>query len=101
MKKRLVAIDHTDSVQVSAIFDALEYRIRFLLEFILPKAYWYAYIKAGAELGADKAYIIFNSEADAADHENEIDTKNFRMEDIPAYHSFCDCKVTFKKGGEK
>lgn len=101
VKKRLVAIDHTDSVQVSAIFDALEYRIRFLLEFILPKAYWYAYIKAGAELGADKAYIIFNSEADAADHENEIDTKNFRMEDIPAYHSFCDCKVTFKKGGEK
>lgn len=102
IKKRLKDIDTQDAGQVKAIFDALEYRIRFLIEYIMPKAYWYSYIKAGAELGAEKAYINFNGSKDQDAHPSEIDTNNFLIEDIPAYHAFCDCKVSFKnKAGDK
>lgn len=101
IKKRLKAIDTTDAGQVKAIFDALEYRIRFLIEYIMPKAYWYSYIKAGAELGAEDAYIIFNGSKDQDEHPSQINTKNFLIEDIPAYHAFCDCKVSFKKAGDE
>lgn len=101
IKKRLKEIDTKDVGQVKAVFDALEYRIRFLIEYVMPKAYWYSYIKAGAELGAEKAYIKFNGSKDQDEHPSEIDTNNFLIEDIPAYHAFCDCKVSFKKAGEK
>jgi len=101
IKKQLKKIDIKDAGQVKAVFDALEYRVRFLIEYILPKAYWYSYIKAGAELGAEKAYIIFNGSKDQDEHPSEIDTNNFLIEDIPAYHAFCDCKVSFKGAGEK
>lgn len=101
IKKQLKQIDVTDAGHVKAIFDALEYRVRFLIEYILPKAYWYSYIKAGAELGAEKAYIIFNGSKDQDEHPSEIDPNNFLIEDIPAYHAFCDCKVSFKGAGEK
>lgn len=97
LKRRLKEIDVKEVNQVKAIFDALEYRVRFLIEYILPKAYWYSYIKAGAELGAEKAYIIFNNSKDQEEHPSEIDPKHFLIEDIPAYHAFCDCKVSFKK----
>lgn len=101
IKKRLKEVDIKDVGQVKAVFDALEYRVRFLIEYVMPKAYWYSYIKAGAELGAEKAYINFNGSKDQDEHPSEIDTKNFLIEDIPAYHAFCDCKVSFKKAGEK
>lgn len=84
------------------VFDMLEYRLKFLLDFILRKAYWYSYIKTGAALGEKQAYIIFNSNKDADNNSDQINTNAFSYDDIPAYHSFCNCKVTFdKKAGEK
>lgn len=87
-----------ETVAVNAVFNSLEYRLRFLLEFIVPKVYWYSYIKTGAFYGIDKAYIVFNGSADAESHPSEINTNAFSIDDIPAYHSFCDCKVSFKAG---
>ena len=65
--------------------------------------YWYTYIKTGAKLGQKKAYIIFNSDKDADGKSNTINTDAFTYSDIPAYHSFCGCEVTYnkKKAGEK
>lgn len=80
-----------------------EYKLRFLVDFVLRKAYWYSYAKTGALLRVDKAYIIFNSEKDAKHRSDEIDTQAFTVDDIPAYHSFCNCTLTYdkKKAGEK
>jgi hypothetical protein len=59
--------------------------------------YWYSYVKTGALLEKDKAYVLFNSEEDESEHDIEIDTNKFDIEDIPSYHSFCNCKITFEK----
>lgn len=97
IKKRIKAADR-DPVQVNAIFTGLEYRLRFMIEFILPKVYWFSYVKTGAYYGIDKAYIIFDGSKDKDEHPSEINTNNFSIDEIPAYHSFCDCKVSFKAG---
>lgn len=77
--------------------DILEYRLRFLTDFIARKCYWYAFAKTGAFLNIDEVYVVFNSEKDAEERKSIIKTKKFNIEDIPAYHSFCGCKLTYKK----
>ena len=88
-------------LDVDASFDALEYRLRFLIDFMIRKAYWYSYIKTGEQLGKNKAYILFNSDEDKKNHKKILDINNFTYEEIPAYHSFCDCRVTFDKSKYK
>ena len=86
-----------DENNISTIFDKYEYKLRFFTDFLIRKAYWYSYAKTGALHNVNKAYIIFNSEKDAEGRNDYIDTKAFTVEDIPAYHSFCDCELTFDK----
>ena len=88
---------------VNDIFDENEYRLLYLLDYIQRKVYWYSYIKAGALMGMSKAYISFNSKSDEEEHEHVINTDDFSLEDVPAYHSFCNCRITYNKndkGGE-
>ena len=61
------------------------------------KVYWYSYIKVGALMGKRKAYIVFDSEKDKDEHDRIIELDNFSIEDIPSYHSFCNCKITYDK----
>lgn len=88
---------------IESIFNKHEYRIKFLEDFVARKAYWYSYIKTGAFVGVEQAYIKFSSEKDADDRNSVIDTNAFSIDDIPAYHSFCNCEVTYKslKAGDK
>ena len=81
----------------SAAFDKYRYKLRFISDFIIRKAYCYSYAKTGALLDVNQAYIIFNSEKDAEGRNDKIDTKAFTVDDIPAYHSFCDCEITYNK----
>lgn len=82
---------------VDDVFDKHEYRLKYLEDFVTRKAYWYSYIKTGALCGIKKAYIDFNSEDDAEGKKKTLDTNAFAINDIPAYHSFCNCEVKFKK----
>ena len=84
-------------------FNKHEYRIKFLEDYFARKAYWYSYIKTGAFIGIKEAYIKFNSDEDAKDKNTKINTEAFSIDDIPAFHSFCNCEVTYKpiKYGEK
>lgn len=84
-----------------AVFDALEYRLRFLIEYVVPKAYWYSYVKTCSQVGIDQVYIDFNGSDDEKDHSKVVKTKSFSIEDVPAFHSFCDCKITLKAGDDK
>ncbi len=91
-------INESDTeIKKKEIFNTLEYRLRYLIENDLPKVYWYSYVRAGAELGEKFAYIDFDGSEDKKTHPARISTNNFKLEDIPAYHPFCDCKVNFKK----
>lgn len=87
-----------EEFSVDSVFDTYEYRLRFLIDFILRKVYWYSYIKTGESLNVKKAYVLFNSDNDKENARKAIiNTANFKYEDIPAYHSFCKCSVTFDK----
>lgn len=93
--------DEKDPKQIKAIFESLEYRIRFMLEFILPKMYWYSYLKTGQALKYTHAEVDFNGSEDEENHSKKIDLSNINLDDIPPYHPFCDCKINFKKGAKK
>lgn len=98
IQKQINRLQKNKSKQsIKDIFDTYEYRLRYLLEYIEPKAFWFAYIQTGALLGEEVAYIEFNSEEDKEKYPSQINTKDFAMKDIPAFHSFCNCKISFKK----
>lgn len=100
---KLIEKDLSEDKDVEKIFNKYEYRLRFLEDYIARKAYWYSYIKTGAFSGVKQAYIKFSSEKDAKGRDSVIDTEAFSVDNIPAYHSFCNCEVTYKpiKAGEK
>ena len=77
-----------------AVFDALEYRLRFLAEHIVAKSYTYAYAKTCEQLGIKKVYVDFGKSDDKKSHESIIDTSNFALEDIPPFHAYCTCNLT-------
>ena len=95
--------DIKDESEIEKAFNKHEYRIKFLEDYFARKAYWYSYIKTGAFIGIKEAYIKFNSDEDAKDKNIKINTEAFSIDDIPAFHSFCNCEVTYKpiKDGEK
>lgn len=101
--KEIIKDLNKKDVDIEQAFNRHEYKIRFLEDFYARKAYWYSYVKTGAFVGIDKAYIKFSSDKDAKENNDVIDTKSFTVEEIPAYHSFCNCKITYKKpkAGEK
>jgi hypothetical protein len=89
-----------DRQHMEAVFDAMEYRLRFLTEYVIPKAYWYAYVKACAHMGVEKVYIDFDGSDDKEEHSHVIDTGSFSLDDIPAFNAYCDCKIGIKKAGD-
>lgn len=83
-----------------SVFNSLEYRLRFLTEYTVSKAYWYAYVKTCNALGKEKVYVDFGTSEDKKSHKNVIDTKHFSLDDIPPFHAYCSCKIKTEKGGE-
>ena len=72
-----------------------------MLEFILPKMYWYSYLKTGQALKYTHAEVNFDGSEDEENHSKYIDLNNINLDDIPPYHPFCDCEIKFKKGAKK
>lgn len=89
-----------DRQQMEAVFDAMEYRLRFLTEYIVPKAYWYSYVKACAQMGIKKVYIDFDGSDDRKEHSRIVETGKFSLDDIPAFNAYCDCKIGIRKVGD-
>lgn len=88
----------SDKKDVDVVFDTYQYRVRFITDYVTRKVYWYSFVKTAATCDIEKAYVLFNSESDRELAKSDvINTKAFSYEDIPAYHSFCDCKVTLDK----
>ena len=72
--------------------------MRFMLEYILPKVYWYSYLKTGESFNYSKAYIDFGTSDDKEKYNQTINLNAINIDTIPPFHSFCSCKITFKKG---
>lgn len=82
-------------------FNAVEYRLRFLCEKVLPKAYWFGYAKACAYTGIKKIYVDFGKSDDAEKYEKVVHTKDFTIDEIPAFHAYCTCRLSLEDGGEE
>lgn len=87
-----------DSSHILNVFEAMEYRIRYMLEYVMPKIYWYSYLKTGEVFGYEKAYIDFGDSEDKKYHKKTINLDALNIDEIPPFHPFCDCEILFKKG---
>ena len=76
-----------------AAFDVVEYRIRFIANEIISKAYWYGYVKACQQLKIPEVFVHFNGSTDQEEHQEIIKTNKFSLDDIPAFHAYCSCKI--------
>lgn len=95
IKKRLK--NATTATEKRAAFDAVEYRLRFLAESVTSKAYWFGYVKACEQLGIEKVYVDYGNSSDKEEHKAIVNTKAFALDDIPAYHAYCTCKIGLHK----
>lgn len=86
-----------------AAFDSSEYRLRFLSDHVIAKAYWYAYVKTAQALKINKVYVNFNKgSTDAEEHKRTIYSGHFSLDDIPAFHPYCKCSLKLNtKAGDK
>lgn len=90
--------DKISDSDVDSLFEVKEYKLRFLIDFLIRKAYWYSYIVTGEALGKKEAYILYNSEEDEKQQNKKvIEINEFTYKDIPGYHAFCNCSITFDK----
>jgi len=76
-----------------AAFDVVEYRIRFLADEIVSKAYWYGYVKACQQLKIPEVFVHFNGSEDQEEYSDIVKTNKFSLDDIPAFHAYCSCKI--------
>ena len=91
----------TSRKEREAVFDSVEYRLRFLSEHIASKSYWYGYVKTCSALNIKQVYVDFGNSEDKENHDAVIHTDHFSLDDIPTFHAYCTCKVSQTKVGEK
>ena len=87
----------TTKTDKKAIFDVVEYRIRFLANHVVPKAYWYGYIKMCQQLKIPEIFVHFHQSEDQQEHRSIVKTNNFSLDDIPAFHAYCSCSLSTKE----
>ena len=76
-----------------SVFDVCDYRIRFLSTHIIPKAYWYGYVKTCQQLQIPEVFVHFHGSKDQEEYKEIIKTNKFSLDDIPAFHAYCSCKI--------
>lgn len=87
-----------DRVSLTNLYETMEYRVRFLMEYVAPKSFWIGYLKAGQNAGISIAHVDFGKSDDDINYPDEIDTAKYDLSKIPPYHAHCDCKLYYKAG---
>lgn len=76
--------------------DLMEYRVRFMCDYIEHKAYWYGYCIAARNNNEKRLFVKFHSDDDKKNHKSVINLSKFNLTDIPPFHPYCKCSL---KGG--
>lgn len=89
--------------QIREVFDKYEYRLDFIISFYSLKSYNIGYISQAKLHGVDDVYIKYHSDIDKENHDGSevIRTSGYSIDDIPAYHPFCECSLYTKKEADK
>ena len=99
--KKLKALgNESTKTDKRAIFDVHDYRIRFLSEHIIPKAYWFGYVKTCQYLKIPEVFVHFHGSPDKEDYKGIIKTNKFSLDDIPAFHAYCSCGISLEQEKE-
>ena len=86
--------DAKDRPEREKAFSSSEYRLRFLADHVVSKAYWYAYAITAKECGYKKIYVNFSKGSDdEKEHSRIIHTGHFGLSDIPSFHPYCRCSL--------
>ena len=85
-------------LKVNSTFDALQHRLKFISDYRIQQSYNYGYALAGRSLGESVAYIEKGAceKCQSAPTELDLNGPNI-LRNMPPYHSFCRCKLTFAK----
>lgn len=101
--KESIIDSYSDDTEESdnAITESLtneEYKIFYMLSYLGEKAYWNGYANAAKEFDIKELEVDFSENSnDSKEHDDKIDLSNYTIDDIPAYHAFCKCKLTYKE----
>lgn len=82
-----------DEISIKTIFEVREFRIRFLIESAISKAYWYGFAKTCFSLGILTLEIVKGDSEKDQDAKDAIDTGGFVIDEIPPYHSYCSAEL--------
>ena len=80
-----------------AVFEYMEYRLRFACEYTSKKSYWYAFVIKCKNDGLKKIKLEL-TDTHKKEHKKSIDVNNFTLEDIPPFNPYCSCKLTRPRG---
>lgn len=87
--------NNTDRIDLEQSIDSMKYRLKFLTNFVENKSFWYSYTKTCAYQGIKQVQInCEESSTHHKDHHKMIDTKDFDVNDIPGFSSYCHCYIT-------
>lgn len=82
-----------DDKSPRTVMDALEYRLRFTVEYVVSKAYWYGYSLEAKKNGASRLKIQFHSDDDKKEHNETVDLHHLSIYRIPPFHPYCRCSL--------
>ena len=98
IQKKLKAIGRDGTkTDKRAAFDVCEYRIRFLSEHIIPKAFWFGYVKTCQYFKIPEVFVHFHGSPDQEEYKSIIKTNKFSLDDIPAFHAYCSCGLSLEQ----
>lgn len=97
--KNYIIAQYNESYMSESIIDAFEEsekKLFYMLSYLGDKAYWNGYADAAYQCGANTLHIIFSENSNDADkHPDTINPSNYNIDDIPSYHAFCKCKLSY------
>lgn len=73
-------------------FSFMEYRLRFACEYLSHKAYWYSMIMGYKYQGIKKLKLKL-SDNHKEEHNKNINTDSFNIEEIPPFSPYCSCEI--------
>lgn len=100
IKNCVIALDSDDEIR--NVFDKYEYRIDYIISYYVLKAHNLGYVSKANMCNIKEVYVNYHSDIDKENHKNDvINTSYYTLDDIPAYHPFCECTLCIERGAEQ
>jgi len=98
INRTIKSSDNSDILfKISGIFDALQYRLKFISTNQVYKAYNTGFARAARDSGFNEAYIVSDLGCETCkSYQNK--KVNLLSGDLPPFHPNCTCRLSLRKG---